>query len=252
MAEDRKCAKCGTTFPYPWKLKRHLARKTPCQQIVTPEDLPEEKKNSNYTCKFCGRGFNQATGLSRHIKKSCKAITGNDDVITTHDGNEHDETMQKMAEEIELIKNEMKIMKEAGGVQMRPVKAEGSPIVGIDIINTFPKHLPVSVRNAVWSLYIGPEEGKGLCYCCGLEPILRSNFECGHILSRKNGGSNKIQNLRPVSSACNKSMGSKNMVQFAQLWGFPAPILSEMGMTPIEKDRDEHEFGIEDVYVNQT
>ena len=79
--------------------------------------------------------------------------------------------------------------------------------------------IPCAVRNSVWSLYIGPNYS-GLCCCCNFEPITKTNFECGHILSEKNGGKVHLLNLRPICSACNKSVGTKNMESFMEQYGF--------------------------------
>ena len=37
------------------------------------------------------------------------------------------------------------------------------------------------------------------------------SWECGHIKSEANGGDLNTNNLKPICSGCNKSMGSKNM-----------------------------------------
>jgi hypothetical protein len=79
--------------------------------------------------------------------------------------------------------------------------------------------IPVAVRNGVWYKYIG-----GLyystCFCCNFEPITKSNYECGHIVSEKNGGKVHLNNLRPICSACNKSIGTRNMEHFMEQYGF--------------------------------
>ena len=77
--------------------------------------------------------------------------------------------------------------------------------------------IPKSVRVAVWNTYIG-NNIKGKCYVgCG-EEITVNNYECGHIISEKNNGEVTIQNLRPICSTCNKSMGTQNMHDFKQLF----------------------------------
>lgn len=82
------------------------------------------------------------------------------------------------------------------------------------------RNLSVAVRTAVWNTYIGREYGLGYCFVgCG-EQISQANFECGHVQSRKFGGSNEIENLRPVCSRCNKSMGTQNMFEFMKMYGF--------------------------------
>ena len=44
------------------------------------------------------------------------------------------------------------------------------------------------------------------------------NFECGHIIPVSKGGTNIVSNLKPICSACNKSMNNSNLEEFkAQL-----------------------------------
>ena len=84
----------------------------------------------------------------------------------------------------------------------------------------YPKEkIPCAVRNSVWSLYIG-QQYSGLCSCCNFEPITKTNFECGHVLSEKNAGKVNLLNLRPICSACNKSVGTRNMESFMEQYGF--------------------------------
>ena len=80
--------------------------------------------------------------------------------------------------------------------------------------------LPAAVRSAVWNTTIGIEKGMGYCFCCGKTPIFQSNFECGHIIARKKGGKQTIPNLRPICGTCNKSMGTRNMLEFMSQYGF--------------------------------
>jgi GTPase Era involved in 16S rRNA processing len=70
--------------------------------------------------------------------------------------------------------------------------------------------LPLAVRHRVWNSYIGQKNAIGNCYVCKKE-INMQYYECGHIISHHNGGSNDISNLRPVCSGCNKSVGTRNM-----------------------------------------
>ena len=46
------------------------------------------------------------------------------------------------------------------------------------------------VHDAVWDTYMG-DFTKGLCMCCSREKISVFNWDCGHIISRKNNGSEK-------------------------------------------------------------
>lgn len=70
------------------------------------------------------------------------------------------------------------------------------------------------LRDQVWNEYIGIKNGTSNCYCCDIQPISQQNFEVGHVIAKKKGGSNNIINLRPICSKCNKSMGTKPMFEY--------------------------------------
>ena len=85
-------------------------------------------------------------------------------------------------------------------------------------------NLPASVRMAVWNKYIGNTISISKCAVgCG-ESISMNNFECGHVKARANGGDDKITNLRPICSKCNKSMGTTDMNDFINTYGLNADI----------------------------
>ena len=67
--------------------------------------------------------------------------------------------------------------------------------------NLLPKkkiRIPAVVRKIVWATYIGKNATCSKCLCCDLEEISYTNFECGHIISEKNGGKPTVDNLRPI------------------------------------------------------
>lgn len=79
--------------------------------------------------------------------------------------------------------------------------------------------IPKNVRSIVWNHYIGEDIIKHKCLCCKKVTISNTNYEVGHVLSEKNGGTHEINNLRPICFACNHSMGSENMVDFVVKFG---------------------------------
>ena len=68
----------------------------------------------------------------------------------------------------------------------------------------------------MWNKYIGEEIGKTKCLCCNDRFITQMQFHCGHIISEINGGKTNIDNLKPICSICNFSMGRKNMNEFSK------------------------------------
>lgn len=81
------------------------------------------------------------------------------------------------------------------------------------------KSIPKSLKDLLWDTTYGPEAGQGTCYVCGI--IINSKrFEAGHVISVYEGGSTTLDNLRCICSTCNKSMGTRNLERFKNLY-FP-------------------------------
>ena len=79
--------------------------------------------------------------------------------------------------------------------------------------------IPKQIRTIVWNHYIGHDILKHKCLCCKKVLIINTNFEVGHVISEKNGGTHEINNLRPICGACNHSMGAENMIDFVVKYG---------------------------------
>ena len=75
-------------------------------------------------------------------------------------------------------------------------------------------HISKRLKTIVWDYRMGLEVGMTECPCCGHNQISQSEFHCGHIIAESKGGGLKKDNLVPICSQCNLSMGSKNMSQF--------------------------------------
>jgi hypothetical protein len=101
------------------------------------------------------------------------------------------------------------------------VNAANKPEKNIEINKS--KKLPAAVRKIVWNTYIGKDNIIGNCLVCSSEDISYNNFECGHIISRLNGGEDTIDNLRPICGHCNKSIGCSNMDEFMDKYKIKQP-----------------------------
>ena len=93
-----------------------------------------------------------------------------------------------------------------------------APVVGNIIIKK--QSIPKKVKDDVWNTYIGEGIAKHKCLCCKKVTIDKTRFDCGHVISEKNGGTLEISNLRPICSACNGSMRSENMIEFIKMYGY--------------------------------
>jgi len=90
-------------------------------------------------------------------------------------------------------------------------------------LDTVQNRVSAQTRHKCWRAFYSqiPDsektpEGDVMCPCCDFHFINQGSFEAGHIRSFKNGGSDDISNLRPVCSACNKSMGIMDMDEYTK------------------------------------
>ena len=94
--------------------------------------------------------------------------------------------------------------------------------------------VPKVVRDLAWNRWIGEDVAKHKCMCCEINEIRMNSFQCGHVIAEANGGKTTVDNLRPICSACNLSMGTENMDEFKARCGFgkteaaaPSPAVAE-------------------------
>ena len=120
-----------------------------------------------------------------------------------------DETMKKDIKDIKEKYSKLKIQvkKKYKEIEKEKKKLER------DEQKKIRKSIPKSLKNQVWDKHIGKEKGIGKCNVCKIE-IDSKNFECGHIISVKQNGETNINNLLPICSPCNKSMGIENLNEF--------------------------------------
>jgi 5-methylcytosine-specific restriction endonuclease McrA len=69
--------------------------------------------------------------------------------------------------------------------------------------------VPKALREQVWKVYNGNTFEKK-CWVQWCENLVTPfTFEAGHNIPRSRGGSDDIDNLRPICSNCNRSMGNQ-------------------------------------------
>ena len=76
------------------------------------------------------------------------------------------------------------------------------------------KKISKALRAKVWNDNIGADVSQAMCPICSTNWISTFNFECGHIQAHAEGGTTNADNLLPICSMCNKSMGTQRMDEF--------------------------------------
>jgi len=80
-------------------------------------------------------------------------------------------------------------------------------------------NLTKTIRNACWMQNCGSCFEHECFVGCG-NIITPFTYECGHIQSVAEGGSNSADNLKPICSTCNKSMGAMHMIDYIEKCSF--------------------------------
>jgi 5-methylcytosine-specific restriction endonuclease McrA len=75
------------------------------------------------------------------------------------------------------------------------------------------RSIPLAVKQALWNREFGARAGEGCCACCG-HAVTYQEVECGHVVSSRNGGTDSVDNIKPLCRTCNRSMGGENMDTF--------------------------------------
>lgn len=70
-------------------------------------------------------------------------------------------------------------------------------------------------RMEIWSKRNG-EVITGNCYVCQ-SPLTYNSFECGHIIPKCFNGPDTLENLEPICSQCNRSIGTMNLYDYKAL-----------------------------------
>jgi hypothetical protein len=84
----------------------------------------------------------------------------------------------------------------------------------IDEIVQKRKKFSKAVGTKLWDITFGLDVGITKCPCCQNNMINQRNFEIGHIVSLRKGGSNDLKNLIPLCTECNRSMATTNFHVF--------------------------------------
>ena len=86
-------------------------------------------------------------------------------------------------------------------------------------------------REEVWDRWIGESVGVSLCMLCNKIEMKQggcNQWDCGHVISRCNGGKVSIENLRPICKGCNASMGKNNMDDYCKVYEPNSPVLKTL------------------------
>jgi hypothetical protein len=256
MSKDWICKRCLHATSTKSNLLSHLRNKKHCS-VDTEEggiDVPiiqyiedlltvtqEPKK---FSCPHCNYQFNHSQSMYRHFK-TCKIKN-----TSTNNIDDKDKLIEELQAQIEYYEQQgqsSKITINKSELDKNLVKSQikdelykhidkkinqlfDNTSISTDMIlnndnENMPKkykkkNIPHAVKINCWNTHVGELVAKTKCMCCDNIDITQHNFHCGHIMAECHGGSYDMSNLLPICNVCNSSMGSTNMDEFRQLYGF--------------------------------
>jgi uncharacterized C2H2 Zn-finger protein len=201
------CNRCNKIFLKKYNYTKHINRKNPCDnnileinniEIPLQDNVDITPKINNNKCPYCYKIFFQKSNVLIHINnKSCKILKDKNTI------NENDKIIEKLNE---LLQQNKKIQEDQQKIE---------ELTKLNNINNKNKQtIPKTLKKLVWDTYIGANKGIAKCICCNHQDIRQIDFHCGHNIAEINGGETNINNLRPICSQCNQSMGSISINEF--------------------------------------
>lgn len=105
-------------------------------------------------------------------------------------------------------------------------------------------------RQLMWDYFIQKKSHNIKCFVCCEEVISLKTFHRGHIIAEAFGGTMRFDNLIPICSFCNTSMGTKTPTEYAEEKGYTIKrtdrIIKKEGLliykTKSDIDIDKHDY----------
>ena len=224
------CNFCNNSFSTRNGLLKHQKNTLYCLRIQSLKNNDQDNKikekrtqseGIRYTCNFCNSTLASKSGLKKHQETTKKCLEIQKKVQPKRSVSV---SVSNVKPEIKLKKtiNHLEIIKEESDTDFDS-DSDCDEFFDCKSIDEFAEEkkeinqkfkkikIPKRDRDLVWKQYSNKTIDK--CYVCP-DMISFDNFECGHIIAQSRGGSNKLENLKPVCGPCNKGIGSKNMDEY--------------------------------------
>lgn len=198
---EYSCSICSYISTRKEHVINHINKKKKCGEgIADIITIPNEIK-----CDTCDNKFTSTISLNLHKNKFCKNIYKDLKI-------DFEKEFNNLQIEHEKLKN---TEKEFNNLQIEYEKLkEKLKETQIKPKEKYKQKLSTVLRFAVWNNTIGQKVAVHKCLCCNSNEISQQNFQCGHVISRFNGGEDVIDNLVPICGTCNGSMGTADMDSF--------------------------------------
>jgi hypothetical protein len=187
------CLNCKKTFTSKQRLGDHNAL---CQLVP--------KENFDIIQLKCNELENENTQLQNLVKKLQEK---NEQLLKELQEKNENTQLQILVKELQEKNEQLQKLQKLRKIQNDNIKK----------FEQKRKNIPSKVREDVWKKCCDSKSKVGTCFVCNQE-ITDKTFECGHITSVKEGGSDSIHNLMAICKLCNMSMGTMNLHLYKEMY----------------------------------
>ena len=205
-----ECQFCKSAFSKASNLRKHQTTVRSC--LAIQESLGRTVQIKEFKCPYenCGKKLVSKTAWDYHVLH-CKINLQRKQQI----GDVLSEEVQLLKQQLNETNRKLQTLQTIVPAPVQHINTDNSTTTTTNShTETKSRNLPLRIRQMVWNTYIGKEEVSAKCVCCRDNDILNTQFVCGHVQARAEGGSDQINNLRPICAACNANMGTLNMNDF--------------------------------------
>ena len=212
------CPRCGYNSDRKTNIKTHFIRKNICEPTYQSIELTDQVIKYVLKHRIYKHDNNHSTPIKNHKSTNDKVPMDYIVYPSTIEDNNNSEKLSSIHNKNtvshvinscidESYDNEKNISKKS-------IKCESKKLP-----KQYPIPIPKRIRDLVWNTYIGDNVAQSKCCCCSTKVISMQDFHCGHVIARSKGGSNEIDNLRPICHSCNLSMNNTSMFEFMKRYG---------------------------------
>jgi hypothetical protein len=207
------CERCGHDAKTKGNLIQHLGKMKECSATFSQRSrseiiasLTRPKKTKVHQCKYCDLKFSSHQGKHQH-GITCPMNPTNTlhtRVLTL------EKTIKTLTQALGSMQKDLAI---------RDGITTDSNVGPSEAYNTQYKRkakrsIKPRIRREVWDTHIGEGVAVSKCMCCEKIKITQHQYICGHVVADCNGGTQVIENLRPICAVCNDAMGHENMAEY--------------------------------------
>ena len=202
----KKCEFCNNEFDSKSSLNRHLRTARFCIKLQKEKGVEVNEKL--FKCEYCSKDVTSKNLLIYH-RKICKERH-------TYENKKEDERVKNLEDNILQLSQQLEDLENTMSTKMKELERQINIINQTEPVKYKKVQIPKSMRMIVWYTYIGRDKGTHKCLCCETNEITQGDFECAHVKAESLGGSNTVENLRPICSTCNKSMRIMNLFEYKE------------------------------------